>query len=379
MSPPSCPAGPSRPAPSSASTCRSPPPCSARATTPSPRTSCCAGPERRAPARSRPDGAARRRSPTAGSRPSSPDQRGPAGRSASRRGATRWPPGATPSRSRSTPARAPRSSPTTWRTAPGCSTRVAADADAERPTATLLVAAADALRDTAPELTARVAPGARPGRAASTCTSTRCASWSPATAALRGLGRPAAGAFGSWYEFFPRSEGAGRRRTAARRTARSPRAAERLPAVADDGLRRRLPAADPPDRHGQPQGPQQHPDARARTTSARRGRSARAEGGHDADPPASWARSTDFDAFVARARELGMEVALDFALQSAPDHPWVDRAPGVVHHRARRHDRLRGEPAEEVPGHLPDQLRQRPRGHLRRVPAGRAALDRRTA
>src|SRR5829696_353868 len=40
MSPPSCPAGPSRPSPWSASTCRSPPPCSARATTPWPRTSC---------------------------------------------------------------------------------------------------------------------------------------------------------------------------------------------------------------------------------------------------------------------------------------------------------------------------------------------------
>ncbi len=28
----------------------------------------------------------------------------------------------------------------------------------------------------------------------------------------------------------------------------------------------------------------------------------------------------DFEAFVARTRELGMEVALDFALQAAPDH-----------------------------------------------------------
>ena len=78
-----------------------------------------------------------------------------------------------------------------------------------------------------------------------------------------------------------------------------------------------------------------------------------------------------------RARELGMEVALDFALQAAPDHPWVTDAPGVVHHQARRHDRLRREPAEEVPGHLPDQLRQRPRGPLRRVPARARALDRR--
>src|SRR6185312_14734219 len=35
----------------------------------------------------------------------------------------------------------------------------------------------------------------------------------------------------------------------------------------------------------------------------------------------------DFDAFVARARDLGMEIALDFALQAAPDHPWVESHP----------------------------------------------------
>ena len=85
-----------------------------------------------------------------------------------------------------------------------------------------------------------------------------------------------------------------------------------------------------------------------------------AEGGHDAIHP-ELGDFDDFDAFVARAKDLGMEVALDFALQAAPDHPWVRRAPRVVHRAPRRLDRLRGEPAEEVPGHLPDQLRQRPR------------------
>src|SRR3546814_7981808 len=34
-----------------------------------------------------------------------------------------------------------------------------------------------------------------------------------------------------------------------------------------------------------------------------------------------------FDAFVARARELDLEVALDLALQAAPDHPWVTSHP----------------------------------------------------
>jgi starch synthase (maltosyl-transferring) len=35
----------------------------------------------------------------------------------------------------------------------------------------------------------------------------------------------------------------------------------------------------------------------------------------------------DFDAFVARATEEGLEVALDLALQVAPDHPWVTSHP----------------------------------------------------
>jgi starch synthase (maltosyl-transferring) len=50
------------------------------------------------------------------------------------------------------------------------------------------------------------------------------------------------------------------------------------------------------------------------------------EGGHDAVHP-RLGTIEDFDAFVARAEELGMEVALDLALQAAPDHPWVMKNP----------------------------------------------------
>ncbi|MBV9013469.1 MAG: alpha-1,4-glucan--maltose-1-phosphate maltosyltransferase [Pseudonocardiales bacterium] len=51
-----------------------------------------------------------------------------------------------------------------------------------------------------------------------------------------------------------------------------------------------------------------------------------AEGGHDAVHP-RLGTLEDFAAFVARAGELGMEVALDFALQCAPDHPWAKEHP----------------------------------------------------
>jgi starch synthase (maltosyl-transferring) len=56
------------------------------------------------------------------------------------------------------------------------------------------------------------------------------------------------------------------------------------------------------------------------------------EGGHDAIHP-RLGTLEDFDAFVGRAAELGLEIALDFALQCSPDHPWVDKHPEWFHHR----------------------------------------------
>jgi len=49
-------------------------------------------------------------------------------------------------------------------------------------------------------------------------------------------------------------------------------------------------------------------------------------GGHDAIHP-ELGTMEDFGAFVEQTRELGMEVALDYALQTAPDHPWVSEHP----------------------------------------------------
>jgi len=49
-------------------------------------------------------------------------------------------------------------------------------------------------------------------------------------------------------------------------------------------------------------------------------------GGHTAIEPALGCIA-DFDRFVETARGLGMEVALDYALQCSPDHPWVREHP----------------------------------------------------
>ncbi len=50
------------------------------------------------------------------------------------------------------------------------------------------------------------------------------------------------------------------------------------------------------------------------------------EGGHDAIHP-QLGTFDDFDEFVAAARDNGLEVALDLALQCAPDHPWAKEHP----------------------------------------------------
>lgn len=50
------------------------------------------------------------------------------------------------------------------------------------------------------------------------------------------------------------------------------------------------------------------------------------EGGHMAVHP-DWGTLDDFRRFVKETERLGMEVALDFAIQCSPDHPWVKNHP----------------------------------------------------
>jgi starch synthase (maltosyl-transferring) len=133
--------------------------------------------------------------------------------------------------------------------------------------------------------------------------------------------------FGSWYEFFPRSEGVQidpmGRRPPTSGTLRS--AAKRLEPIAAMGF-------------DVVYLPPVHPIG----TTFRKGRNNTLDP-HEGDPGSPWAIGSpdgghdsihpdlgtfeDFDAFVGRAREVGLEIALDLALQASPDHPWVKEHP----------------------------------------------------
>ncbi len=133
--------------------------------------------------------------------------------------------------------------------------------------------------------------------------------------------------FGSWYEFFPRSEGVQidpmGRRPPTSGTLRT--AAKRLDAIAAMEF-------------DVVYIPPVHPIG----TTYRKGRNntltpgegdpgspwaiGSPDGGHDAIHP-DLGTLEDWDAFVGRAREVGLEVALDLALQASPDHPWVAAHP----------------------------------------------------
>jgi starch synthase (maltosyl-transferring) len=124
---------------------------------------------------------------------------------------------------------------------------------------------------------------------------------------------------GAWYELFPRSEGGLRG------------AEQRLDAVAAMGFDVVYLPPVHPIGHTARKGPNN-------TRSARPGDPGSPwaigsdEGGHTALHP-ELGTFDDFDAFVAAAARLDMEVALDYALQCSPDHPWVRAHPEWFHHR----------------------------------------------
>ncbi|WP_392898779.1 maltotransferase domain-containing protein [Streptomyces sp. LN699] len=138
--------------------------------------------------------------------------------------------------------------------------------------------------------------------------------------------------FGSWYEMFPRSEGAVLEPGSAPVSGTFRTAAERLPAIAAMGFDVvYLPPIHPIGSTWR-KGPNNTLSAGSWDPGVPWAIGS-TEGGHDAVHP-ELGTIEDFDAFVARARELGMEIALDFALQCSPDHPWVEKHPEWFRHRA---------------------------------------------
>jgi starch synthase (maltosyl-transferring) len=133
--------------------------------------------------------------------------------------------------------------------------------------------------------------------------------------------------FSSWYEFFPRSEGATVTTSGTFQTA-----AKRLPAIAEMGFDVvYLPPIHPIGtafRKG-PNTPE-FPGGRPQDIGPHDPGSPWAiggpEGGHDAVHP-DLGTIEDFDAFVTEAKRNKLEVALDLALQCSPDHPWVTEHP----------------------------------------------------
>ena len=133
--------------------------------------------------------------------------------------------------------------------------------------------------------------------------------------------------FAAWYELFPRSEGATPGKSGTLATA-----AARLPAIAAMGFDViYLPPIHPVGRQFR-KGKNNTLDARPSDPGSPWA-IGNEHGGHKAIDPALGTLD-DFRAFVAGARTLGMEVALDFAIQCSPDHPYVHEHPEWFHHRA---------------------------------------------
>ena len=124
---------------------------------------------------------------------------------------------------------------------------------------------------------------------------------------------PEVARYGAWYELFPRSWGglAGVRR--------------RLPAIAELGFDvLYLPPVHPIGRTNR-KGPNNSLTAGADDPGSPWAIGA-ASGGHTAIHP-DLGTIDDFDALVADARELGLDVALDLAIQCSADHPWLTEHP----------------------------------------------------
>jgi starch synthase (maltosyl-transferring) len=132
-------------------------------------------------------------------------------------------------------------------------------------------------------------------------------------------------AFCSWYELFPRSASGSRRHGTLLDVA------ARLPYLAAMGFDvLYLPPIHPIGRSAR-KGVNNSPDAAPADVGSPWAIGA-AEGGHKDILP-ELGNFEDFAALVARARETGLEIAMDLAFQCSPDHPYVTAHPRWFRHR----------------------------------------------
>jgi starch synthase (maltosyl-transferring) len=143
-------------------------------------------------------------------------------------------------------------------------------------------------------------------------------------------------AVGSWYEFFPRSEGAKRAKDGTWTSGTFRTAAKRLPGVAAMGFDvLYLPPIHPIGvafRKGPNNSPTAGPGDPGSPWAIGGPLGDGTNGGHDSIHP-DLGTLADFRFFVAEAQKNGLEIALDLALQCSPDHPWVTQHPEWFTHR----------------------------------------------
>jgi len=130
---------------------------------------------------------------------------------------------------------------------------------------------------------------------------------------------------GSWYEFFPRSEGAIRNSDGSITSGTFKSAAKRIPEVADMGFDvLYIPPIHPigiTHRKGR-----NNSLTASETDPGVPWGVGNPAGGHDAVNP-ELGTLEDFKEFLKVAKKNNIEVALDLALQCSPDHPWVNEHP----------------------------------------------------
>ena len=130
---------------------------------------------------------------------------------------------------------------------------------------------------------------------------------------------------GSWYEFFPRSEGAVKNPDGSITSGTFKTAAHRIPAVAEMGFDVLYIPPIHPIGHSHRKGKNNSLTASPTDPGVPWG-IGNADGGHDAINP-ELGTMKDFEDFLKVARKNKIDIALDLALQCSPDHPWVTSHP----------------------------------------------------